>query len=240
MTENLMKRRRKRRLTRLCPVACVSTSTLSLSPCACVHVRVCVFAGTLFELELPKHISELRGLGEALDRHLEIARSGFAWRLTQCLASSTQRRIKSFSQFLDQAMGISKALRLRLVVHDFAQWNARAATHLVSGSPLDKVHLVTFRLRKLAIPDRLTRDLDAIEEEARAVAEFLPQDDDAFEEYLDRCRDCADRSDPSDPSHPIPLSHSHSHPPTCSRTLHPLARARSIHCSNRHFAALDL
>ena len=51
-------------------------------------------ACTLFELELPKHISELRGLGEALAHHSENSRIRYFWRLTQLLPGSPHRRIQ--------------------------------------------------------------------------------------------------------------------------------------------------
>lgn len=97
---------------------------------------------------------------------------------------------QEFTGYLAEAMQIQKALQLRLVVHEFSQWNARAANHLVSGSPLNKLLLVTFRLRKLAIPDRLRDDLDDIEDDVQALlAEAAPQDDEGFKEYLEKCRE---------------------------------------------------
>ncbi|QDZ18463.1 WW domain-containing protein [Chloropicon primus] len=147
-------------------------------------------ACTLFELELPKHISELRALGEALATHGEVSKTKYVWRLTQFLSNSTLR-IKEFNRYLAEAMEIQKALQLRLVVHDFGQWNSRASNHLVSGLTLNKLLLVTFRLRKLAIPQRLIDELDVVEDQVQVIArEVLPQDDEGFEEYLEKCREC--------------------------------------------------
>ena len=147
-------------------------------------------ACTLFELELPKHIAELKVLAESLTHHSEVTKTGFLWRFTQFLSSSTHKRIKEFTKYLNQSMEIQKALQLRLVVHAFSQWNARAANHLVSGTPLNKLLLVTFRLRKLSIPERLREELDEIEDHVHEISEFLPQDDEGFEDYLSNCRDC--------------------------------------------------
>ena len=148
-------------------------------------------ACTLFELELPKHISELRALGEALATHGEVSKTKYVWRLTQFLSKSTLRRMKEFKRYLAEAMEIQKALQLRLVVHDFGQWNSRALNHLVSGLTLNKLLLVTFRLRKLAIPQRLVDELDDIEDQVQVISrEVLPQDDEGFEDYLKKCSDC--------------------------------------------------
>ena len=200
----------------------------------CSHVVADLEAAcTLFELELPKHIAELKALGKALMHHAEVSKTTYLWRVTQFLSNSTLRRIKvrvapraksqhifrtragsrarqeccgesnnlvrfpffqEFNRYLNEAMGIEKALHLRLVVHDFSQWNARASNHLVSGSPLNKLLLVTFRLRKLSIPERLKEDLDDVEDAVQTIAtEVLPQDDEGFEEYLSRCRECTER-----------------------------------------------
>ena len=158
----------------------------------CAHVVSELEAAcTLFELELPKHLAELKRLGRVMDEHAELAKRGCLPKITQFMASSTHRRLKEFSKYLEQALKIDRALQLRLVVHDFGQWNSRAANHLVSGSPTNKLLLMTFRMRKLSIPERLRNELDEIEDEVQTVSsEYVPEDDEGFEEYLARCGYC--------------------------------------------------